>query len=373
MSFPWLERGAGTPEKPFGLLVTSDSNLEARFLGLYNLGLMDQATRIIESHQGDERSLAAKLLKGYVFANHPSMLDLPPNVTHRLKETIRVVTEKNPETGMETVRQVLIGHYRQTKKQLDSGFLDIQTITPLQSREGKMRIKLPSSILARTKVANQWMLNRMNQGEWLTTFDDPVLGTIAAKLGDANWLLAGSFMFELVQGSGRAATPEHHKKGVWKRWQLDFDDWYLMTHIIDSGLNKQLQEIGVKAGIKMVNGEHLDDKVYVLAYPELLQLIRINPDLPIKGVLSEGSWVWDRQLMRKFPRQGVSRLAGVAGDMVDLGPLNRLIGYPAQIGFATGDRQRRAAFQKGRYMPHLGARFLSVEMMQKLSDRYLLK
>lgn len=147
---------------------------------------MDQATRIIESHQGDECSLAAKLLKGYVFANHPSMLDLPPNVTHRLKETIRVVTEKNPETGMEIVSQSLLEHYQQTKIQLDSGGLDIQTITPLQSREGKMRIKLPSAILARTKAINQWMLGRMSQAELLATFDDPALGTIAAKLVDGN-------------------------------------------------------------------------------------------------------------------------------------------------------------------------------------------
>lgn len=160
-------------------------------------------------------------------------------------------------------------------------------------------------------------------------------------------------MFEVVQVSARAATPEYHKKGIWKRWQLGFDDWYLMTHIIDSGLIKQLQEIGEKSGVNMVNAEHLDDKIYALGYPELLQLVRMNSNLPIKDVLSEGSWVWDKQLMRKFPNQGVSSLVRVAGDMVDLGQLDGLIGYPAQADFAIRSRQRKEAFNQGKYIPHL--------------------
>lgn len=318
----------------------------------------------------------AQWLTNYIFGHYPMFLDLPPAVNYRFQEACRAAA-RHP-VGRERVHNSILFHFQEAEKQFRDGYTLITSINPALERlngEWAERVYLPDRMRTRALAWNTWAQEMIRSGKINDLFGhDPEW--VGMKLADGTWLHAGNLMTEVTQGVGRIQTPAHQQHNLIDRWGYDIEDQWVdldrfvvMTHIVDKGLLRLADQIGKDAGVEMIEGMKLTPAIYVRAYPEIVDLMRRNPDLDIHDVLSDATWIYNPRLEDLFPHHDVARLHRVAGDIVIIGTAQS-IDMPAQVRFATLNRERRTAFEAGKYQVEIASRRIRDTEMIEVTKQY---
>jgi hypothetical protein len=329
----------------------------------------------------DDAEAAASGLMRYVFETNPDNLDLPPALWHRFQEAQRAM-QTYPD-GEAVFQTHILDHFRAAEGRMLEGYVSVDTATLISSdrtaphpviENGRLvqHIALPESVQRRALVWNRWMQKQVKEGRAAEVFGSHP-AWVGVKLAEGSWLQVGNLMVEVADSLGRIRTRAHQEHDLEERWGLHasnewgagMDQWFVMTHIMD----KELLELAAQLDPDMIDGMRLTPEVYARSYGPILELMRLNPRLKIKGVLSDGTWIYSDELRRQFPDQAVSQLHDVAGDVVNIGTAAEL-GMPAQVTFATHDPTRREAYEQGAYGVTIAARFIGPEAMQDVLDRY---
>lgn len=327
-------------------------------------------TKLVSRDREDPRTVFGHLAR-FIFDHHPYVLDLPPAVSHRYHEARRVA-EMFPQ-GTEGLYQRITAHFQEAEELFRQNQARAVAATPSKRLQGEFQIvNLPLQIAERGLVWNHHAQTMVYQDKTEELFGKEP-GWTATKLADGAWLSAGNLMFEVVQGGiARAVSRYHEQHNLEDRWGFtlpgemsdwrDLDQWVVMTHIVDKGLLGVARELGVQSHIDMIEGMKLTPAIYVRSYVDILQLMGLNPELGIRGILSEGTWIYDPTLKELFPQQSVAHLSEVAGDVVTLGTAKEM-GLPLQAQFATHDSTRKKAFDEGKYPVQVVARFIDEQGM----------
>jgi hypothetical protein len=336
-------------------------------------------TESLEAHL-DDPDANARALTRYIFDHDPSALNVAPSMTHRYKQS-RDFMARYPD-GSEKLAEALLGRLEAVHACMSEGFVPQKTNTVLSFNahrprnfefEGKsaQRLNLPPVIQRRSLIWNEWAQIKIRSGELDALFCDEIFRH-GAKVANGNLLPAGNLWVEVAEGIDRIREYPHFypsdleialglSKAVddMDQW-IAQDDWFVLSHIAEKGILALSESLAPG----MIDGMHLTDDVYVRSYGPIVELIDLNPQLGIKGILSDGSWIYSAELARVFPEQHVSRLHDVAGVVVELGAAHD-IGLPIQAMFATLNPERRAAFDEGRYRAGVAARFIDRAGMVK--------
>lgn len=311
-----------------------------------------------------------RVLVHYIFSHHPFVLDLPPSVAFRFGQSQRVFSEFGYDSQLLT--QGISDHFEEMRRCILGGFTIVPSVTYSEDSiygNWGQKVFLPTEIQNRILQCNEWVMDHIDFGNIEQIINKPPNWTIF-KMAEGQWLPVGNIMVEVAQGLARIRTPVHDKKKLLQRWGLggnditfvDLSDWFVMTHIVDRELLQTLDGMGKG----MIHGQRLTSDVYLKAYKEILELIKLNHELNIKGVLSDGTWIYNPQLLALFPDQGVSGLSQIAGDVVPLGSAKEL-GNDAQLQFALGSQTRRKAFQNSEYSPQVVTRFIPPVQMENFT------
>lgn len=343
-----------------------------------------QVNEEIRETSGDSHATAGKLTR-YIFDTHPDVLDLAPAVSHRFHQS-QAVMARFPQ-GEKILEGTILARFQEAEERLKQGYSFVVTSTIIgsdpkrpspMSYDGSLvqKINLPEQIQRRALAWNVWVQEMIKKSDIDKLFSHHP-EWLGVKPAEGILFQAGNLMFEVVEGLGRLYLPDR-THNLTKRWKLggnmswpddgEPDQWFVMTHIVE----KDLLELSRKVGENMIDGKKLTPEVYARSYIPILQLIALNPQLSIKGVLSDGSWIYSQELTRLFPSQHISDLHDIAGDVVDIGTAGEL-NLPEQIDFATHDPTRREAFLEGRYKVNVAARFIDPEGMRGVIQRFGLK
>lgn len=343
-----------------------------------------QVNEEIRETSGDSHATASKLTQ-YIFDTHPDVLDLPPAVSHRFHQS-QAVMARFPQ-GEKILEKTILARFQEAEERFKQGYSFVVTSTvigfdpkrpsPL-SCDGSLvqKINLPEQIQRRALVWNVWVQEMIKKGDTDKLFSHHP-EWLGIKPAEGTLFQAGNLMFEVVEGLGRLYIPDR-THNLTKRWNLggnmswpddgEPDQWFIMTHIVE----KDLLELSTKVGDNMIDGKRLTPEVYAKSYIPILQLIKLNPQLSIKGVLSDGSWIYSKELTKLFPQQAIAGLHDIAGDVVDIGTASEL-NLPEQIDFATHDSTRKKAFLEGRYGVSVASRFIDPDGMKKVLESFGLK
>ncbi len=323
----------------------------------------------------------AKKLAEYVFDTHPHVPDFASGISYRFGQAQKVI-EQYPK-GSEILRDVILNDFQETEGRFQDGYTYAVSPTIISSHPDIPRrishgghfvqkIQLPESVQRRSLAWNRWAQNIIENGDMKKLFSESpyFLGIEPAR---GTKLPAGNLVVEVGEGLGRVRTPiyrPHDLEKVWglpvdNEWGSGLDLWFIMTHIME----KDMLNLAETLGEDMIDGRKLTPEVYVKSYVPILQLIDLNPQLPIQGVLSDASWIYSPELMSLFPQQAVASLHSIAGNVIDLGPALEL-GLPEQVGFSTKDSTRRKAFLEGQYEANVAARFIGPSEMRNIVRRF---
>ncbi len=318
---------------------------------------------------------AATILTRHIFGRHPFILDLPPAVLHRYRQS-RQYMDSFPN-GQAQLTDSILGHFTDAELLLQQGYANMQTVsiggmavsTPkpgTANGEWVQRVALPESMQRRSLVWNRWTQGQIKDGKIDQLFSThPQWHGI--KTAEGSLLPAGNLNIELVEGLAR--TKYDLRTYAEETWQLPIGDkwgsglelWFAMTHIIE----KDLLKFASTLGPDMIDGMHLTPDVYAKAYKPIIELIDRNPQLGIQGALSDGTWAYSRRLAELFPDQHISKLHAIAGNVIELGTAEELH-VPEQVRFATGEPRRRAAYEAGQYLVDVAARFITRDEMAQV-------
>lgn len=321
----------------------------------------------------EDPNKTAGILRDYIFDSHPWVLDLPPAISHRFSESMRVM-ESFPN-GKENLESLITDYFKKAEERLLNGYAVVRDVDVLTRKDAeyeneRIKIHLPESVKRRALVWNKWVQKMIKDGRIKEVFTPKPQG-ISVRLAEGSLLQAGNLMFEVAQGLGRLHKPEMNPSGLELKEMLatfndgtqaivETDHWFILSHIVEKDLLKLSQILGEG----MIDGMKLTPRVYVKSYIPILELIEINPSLDIRGVLSEGTWIYSSELGKLFPEQDISKLHDVAGKVIDIGTAQEL-GLREQIDFATRDSVRRKSFEDGEYKVTIAARFIDPQEMRK--------
>lgn len=334
----------------------------------------------LETAGGDLPRIVS-ILTRYIFGKHSDVLDLAPSVCYRYRQAQRIAgTHHNGESAL---AESILGHFLAAEHTLQKGYTRMSTPTLISSDQARPRpeivneeltqkVALPASILRRSLAWNHWVQNKINAGEIDELFcSSPLWHGIRPAEGTI--LPVGNLNIELVEGLARARTRAHLARDVERQWGLPTTDewgsgldlWFAMTHIIE----KDLLRLTASIDPNMVDGMRLTPEVYAKSYIPILELMDLNPQLAIQGVLSEGTWAYSSELARLFPDQHISKLHAIAGKVIELGSAEEL-GLPEQATFATYDPTRKKAYQEGLYKANVAARFIDRAGMEAIIRQF---
>lgn len=344
-------------------------------------------TELIQEHKHNPDILASDMVK-YIFTHSPMVLDLPPQIAFRYNEAKRIMN--NYPFGEQLLNQSLIKHFAFTeqlykqKQMLASTTWITRPDIKIEATdfEPSLMINLPDQVAARGHACAHWCQFMIKNGDANKLFnEDPQWSVV--KLGSGAWLPVGNLMVEVCQGVSRIQSPAHDRKNVISRLgfakdvdavgprEYAMDPWVIMTHIIDKQLLGLLEKIGEyeNPSIAMIEDHKLNVGIYCRSYPEIIHLMRLNPLLTIRGVLSDGTWIYWSGNEKFFPNQEVARLHRVAGKKIVVGTADEL-GMEAQIKFATMNPERRAAYENGQFPVTIVARFINEQDMIAATKKY---
>jgi hypothetical protein len=353
--------------------------------GLRAIAEAEVATAIIEENINHPDILADKLI-GYVFSHHPSILDLPPQMSHRYLQAAGIMD--HIPNGKELLTTSLLTHLqtaerllRENKMYATVGSINKGDHIEYWDTEAAMIINLPENIATRALHCNFWVQKMTTAREAQKLFTEDPFWTVV-KLAEGSWLPVGNIMIEVGQSGFRIQSPVHDRAGVTRKFgyrreetAMPYEDltdhWVVTIHIIDSGLLKLLDQIGTEteSPIPMIDSPHLSPSIYCRAYSEMLELIYLNPALDIRGVQSDWTWIFWNGNARRFPHQPATQLHEIAGQVVDLGSAEEL-GDKAQIRFATQNKARAAALQDGTFQPWIVANFVRSNKIANIIKKY---
>ena len=326
----------------------------------------------------------AEVLTRYTFHRNPESLDLATALSHRYQQAQDFMSQH--PGGKELLNQSLLDYFKLVEQNLRSGFVAMPTNTiassdptrpkpELTAGELYQRVFIPESIQRRSLAWNSWAQAKIQAGEVDELFTDSI-HRHGAKLASGALLPAGNLLVEVAEGLARVRTPVHRNHRVEELWEIPTDNewgsgldyWFVMSHVAEKGILKLAESIGPD----MIDGMKLTPEVYVRSYNPVVELIDLNPHLNILGILSDGSWIYSRELAEVFPSHHVSKLHDVAGKVIELGTAEEL-GLPIQAMFATYNPERRRAYEKGEYQATVAARFISRQAMVSILDQFGIK
>ena len=329
---------------------------------------------------GDSHEVAKKLVQ-YLFDTHPHVPDFASGISYRFGQVQKVI-EQYPN-GNEVLQGEILNDFLEAEGRIQDGYTYVVTSTLFSSHPDipkpihhaghlVQKIMLPESVQRRSLTWNRWAQNTINSGDMEKLFSEHPysLGIESAR---CTKLPVGNLVVELGEGLARVRTPIHRNYDLEATWELPVDGewgsgldlWFVMTHVME----KDMLNLAASIGENMIDGRKLTPEVYAKSYVPILQLIELNPHLPIQGVLTDGSWIYSSDLMKYFPEQPIARLHDLAGNVIDLGPALEL-GLPEQVDFATKDPTRRQAFLKGQYGVNVAARFIRPAQMRSVIGRF---
>lgn len=339
-----------------------------------------QVNEELEFVSGNSHEVAEKLVQ-YVFDTHPDVPDFASGISYRFGQVQKVI-EQYPK-GSEVLQDVILIDFLEAEGRIQDGYTYVVTSTLISSHPDIPRpihhaghlvqkIKLPESVQRRSLTWNRWAQNTIKSGDMKKLFSEHpyLLGIEPAR---CTKLPVGNLVVELGEGLARIRTPIHRNHDLEDTWELPVDGewgsgldlWFVMTHVME----KDMLNLAATIGENMIDGRKLTPEVYAKSYVPILQLIELNPQLPIQGVLTDGSWIYSSELMKHFPEQPIARLHDLAGNVIELGPALEL-GLPEQADFATKDQTRRQAFLKGQYGVNVAARFIRPAEMRSVINRF---
>lgn len=344
----------------------------------------EQVNEEVRKASGDSQATANRLTR-YIFDTHPDVLDITPALSHRFHQS-HAVMKRFPQ-GEKILEETILARFQDAEERLRQGYSFVVTSTVLSSNpaiprplfyEGQavQKVNLPQDIQRRALAWNVWVQEMIKKGDTDKLFSHHP-EWLGIKPAEGTLFQAGNLMFEVVEGLGRLYVPDR-KHSLTKRWKLggnmnwpdggEPDQWFAMTHIVE----KDLLELSMEVGDDMIDGRKLTPEVYAKSYIPILELIKLNPQLSIKGVLSDGSWIYSEELSKLFPQQPIASLHDIAGDVVDIGTASEL-NLPEQIDFATHESTRKKAFLEGEYKVNVASRFIDPDGMRKVLERFGLK
>lgn len=343
------------------------------------------ATDSIKEFKNQPDALASELVK-YIFMHSPMVLDLPPRVAFRYNEAQRVM--ENYLEGEHLLNTALLQYFSLKEALYEKKHMYASTSWVVQpgikiesiDHEPAVLINLPKQAAARGVACARWCQSMIKNEKGNKLFNEDPLWTVV-KLGSGAWLPVGNLMAEVCQGVPRIQSPAHDRKGVIRKLgfakdivgprDYAMDPWVVMTHIVDKKLLDLLERIGIdeNANMSMIEDHKLNVGIYCRSYPEIIDLIHRNPLLAIRGVLSDGTWIYWSGNEKFFPHQEVMKLHRVAGEKVVVGTAKEL-GMEAQVQFATMDPERRAAYEKGEFPVTVVARFIDEPGMIAATQKY---
>lgn len=324
---------------------------------------------------------AAKKLVEYIFDTHPDVPDFASGISYRFGQAQKVI-EQYPK-GSEILQDVILNDFQEAEGRFQDGHTYAVSPTIISSHpdiprlishggHSVQKIQIPESIQRRSLAWNRWAQNIIKSGDIEKLFSEsPYLLGIEPARGTK--LPVGNLVVEIGEGLARIRTPAYRNHDLEERWELPVDSewgsgldlWFVMTHIME----KDMLSLAETIDEDMIDGRKLTPEVYVKSYVPILQLIDLNPQLPIQGVLSDGSWIYSPVLMSLFPQQPVASLHSIAGSVTDLGPALEL-GLPEQVDFSTKDPIRRQAFLEGQYGANVAARFIRPTEMRDIVRKF---
>jgi hypothetical protein len=331
-----------------------------------------QASEAIEA-LSDEPDACAERLTQYVFNRTAQYLDLANAMTHRYGQASEFMSRY--PNGHDLLRDGILNRFRSVEKRLNSGYIAMPTDTVISADPRQpspeliageliQRVYVPPVIQSRTLAWNRWAQDKTQNGEVDTLFNDPTYrhGT---KIAVGSLLPAGNLWVEVGEGLTRLRRAPHGREAEQEfdlpttdEWGSGLEFWFVMSHIAE----KDILALSESVQPAMVDGLKLTPEVYARSYQPIIDLVDLNPQLDIKGILSDGSWIYSSELAEKFPDQHVSNLHDIAGKVVELGDADA-IGLPIQALFATFDARRRAAYETGDYKVGVAARFIDPQGM----------
>jgi len=341
------------------------------------------ATLELEEHF-DDPSANAQTLSQYIFERDPGTLDLVTAMSHRYDQA-RAFMGRYPD-GQERLARSVLEYFQDIHQSLTEGYLPTLTNTIISAHSDRPRnqtfkrrstqlLNLPPIIQSRSLIWNEWAQDKTQGGEIDELFTDEIQRH-GAKVAAGALLPAGNLWIEVGEGIERVRGNVGRQLELEKRWGFTYedkeiswglgqDDWFVMSHIAEKGI----LELATSLGPNMIDGMHLTDEVYVRSYKPIVELIDLNPHLDIRGILSDGSWIYSEELVRVFPDQHVSKIHDVAGMVVELGKADE-VGLPIQALFATLNPERRAAYDVGEYHAGVAARFIDRDGMANVLKRF---
>lgn len=323
----------------------------------------------------------ADALCHYVFHRHPDSLNLASELTYRYTQAAEYMSAR--PNGSNILNERFLSYFQGVHDRLMSGYVAMSTPTIISADNNRpqsewvegescQRVYLPDTVRDRSLTWNKWAQQLIKDGKTEELFTGEFYRH-GAKVAAGALLPVGNLWIEVGEGLARVRTRLHRSLEVESQWNLPTDGewgsgldfWFVMSHIVEKGI-LELSE-SIRPG--MVDGMKLTPEVYVQSYKHVVDLIRLNPHLDIKGILSDGSWIYSHELTDVFPNQHVSRLHDIAGKVVELGPAT-LVGLPAQVKFATLNPVRQAAYETGGYKVGVAARFIDLKTMTKVLETF---
>jgi hypothetical protein len=339
-----------------------------------------KASKALELEPGNLEANVHTLVP-YIFERHPFVLDLSSALTHRYIQA-RNFMGQYPD-GLELLACGLQNNFSNVHDRLMAGYVAMRTSTVLSPDPnlpkpetvngwGTIRLAIPPIIQERSLAWNEWAQSKIDQGE----VDDLFTGEISrhgVKVANGDLLPAGNLWVEVGEGLARIRSKLHSNLDAEARLGITWDEsldenglsqWFIMSHIAERGILELSQTI--RPG--MIDGMRLTPEVYARSYSPIVELIDLNPAIDIKGILSDGSWIYSNELDSKFPNQHVAQLHDIAGTVVELGPADA-IGLGIQTKFATLNPARREAYEQGTYKAGVAARFIDRDGMVAVLEK----
>jgi hypothetical protein len=324
------------------------------------------ASHEVEAADGSIDQLAV-VLGRHVFARHPMILDLPPAVLHRYEQAKRIIGSH--PGGIDLLKDTVLARFEEAGEAIQNGHTHM--VTHSLAFEGQkpsvvhgtlaQRVQLPDSIQHRALAWNGWVQNQI-KGDGIDELFSGHPQWHGVKIAEGSLLPVGNLNFELVQGLARArrsGSKGNYAEADWGlrkdgEWGSGLSDWFAMSHIVEKDLLRFARD---EIGPDMIDSMQLTPATYAKAYAPVVELIDLNPQLDIQGVLSDGTWAYSNELKRVFPDQHMADLHDIAGTVIELGSADQL-GVPEQVLFATADPRRQQAYEAGEYKVSVAARFI---------------
>lgn len=339
-----------------------------------------QASEAIEA-EIDDPEASTKWLTQYIFHRSSEHLDLVAAMTHRYQQADTFMSHY--PNGHELLAGSILNHLQSVATRLQVGYVAMSTNTIISSTElvaGELsqRVYIPPVIQSRSLTWNHWAQDRIREGEVDSLFTDSTYRH-GMKVASGALLPAGNLWVEVGEGLARlrwapgprdieqqlgiSETSEWDPIGDF--WHKGFGRWFVMSHIAEKDILRLSESI--RPG--MIDSMKLTPAAYVQSYKPIIDLMDLNPQLAIEGILSDGSWIYSNELAQRFPDQHVSGLHDIAGQVVELGGAEE-IGLAIQAMFATYDPKRHAAYESGDYKAGVAARFINREGMVSALSKF---